>query len=110
MLIQTGEQCPYCTKFRAPADIIPMLGGAKICIHCERRHIEALHLLSTNEFTGECSECGKKADSGRGTGVMAVHYEGGKYRVMCLPCDAVYVLKRRDLYGGTEFAHSIGLS
>jgi hypothetical protein len=84
-----------------------MAGGAKICVQCEQRHQEALDLLATHTWTGECSECGKTAEAG--TGVLAVHYENGKYRVMCLPCDAIYVTKRRDLYGGTEFAHQIGL-
>jgi hypothetical protein len=106
-LLIIGEVCPYCTKFRSPRDIIPMAGGANICVYCEQRHIEALHAMSTGTFTGECSECGKKADELRGDGKMAVHFEGGRYKAMCLPCDQTYVLKRRELYGGTDFGNQL---
>ena len=105
-----GEECPYCTKFRSPLEIIHMPGGAKICLHCEQRHLEALNALSTGQFTGECSECGKSTEQLRSaTGEMAVHFEGGYYRVMCAPCDRAYVPKRRELYAQTEFGHALGL-
>ena len=83
-----------------------MPGGANICLECERRHVEALEALSSGKFTGECSECGKTADQLHSpTGEMAVHFEGGRYKAMCLPCNAVYTPKRRDLYGNTQFGH-----
>ena len=104
-----GEQCPYCSKFRSPRDIIPMPGGAKICTSCECRHIEALNALSTGKFTAACSECGKIPEN-QADRVMAIHYENGRYRAMCLECDAVYTPKRRDLYGGTQFGHERKLS
>ena len=106
-----GEKCPYCSKFRSPKDIIPMMGGAKICVDCERRNVEALEALSKGRFTGECSECGRSADALKAQhrcgprGEMAIHFENGRYRAMCLVCDRSYVPKRLDLYGGTEFAH-----
>jgi len=107
---QIGEQCHYCQKWRWPADIIHQPGGVKICQQCEWRHIEALKALSTGVFTGECSECGKSAEQLRSpNGEMAFHYENGVYRVMCVTCDRAYVRKRKDLYGDTEFGHSIGL-
>src|SRR5450759_4431730 len=105
--ILIGEQCPYCSKFRSPRDMISMPGGAKICTSCEQRHLAALAALSSGRFAGECSECGKVPDRLENR-PMAVHFEGGIYRMMCLPCDAVYTPKRRDLYGKTEFSHSIG--
>jgi hypothetical protein len=102
-----GERCPYCQKFRSPLDIVSMPGGAKICVPCERRHQEALDALSTGEFKGECSECGKKGDELKSAnGQMAVHFENGKYRAMCVECNRAYVPKRRELYKGTEFAHA----
>lgn len=111
-----GEQCPYCTKFRSPRDIITLPGGSgKICTFCEQRHLEALQALSTGAFTGECSECGLSAEELRAqhrsgpNGEMAIHFENGRYRAMCMPCDAAYVLKRRELYGGTEFGHNLNL-
>jgi len=103
-LIIIGEQCPYCSKFRSPRDIMNMPGGAKICRTCELRHLEALAALSTGKFTAECSECGSEPEAQQDR-QMAVHFEDGIYRMMCLQCDAVYVRKRRDLYGGTQFAH-----
>ena len=91
--------------------MILMMGGAKICQQCEHRHLEALQALSTGVFTGECSECGFSADELRAQnrcgskGEMAVHFENGRYRAMCLVCDKAYVPKRLDLYGKTEFSH-----
>lgn len=114
--IVIGEQCPYCTRWRSPLEFIHQPGGVQICLPCERRHLEALNALETGVFLGECSECGLPVEElmaqkrcGPG-GSMAVHFENGRYRVMCIPCDRVYVPKRRELYGKTEFGHSIGLS
>ena len=110
-LIVIGEECPYCMKWRSPLEIIHQPGGVKICMQCEQRHIEALQALSTGEFKGECSECGKSAAELRSAnGQMAVHFEGGRYRAMCVQCDRTYVPKRREMYGKTEFGRSIGLS
>lgn len=111
-----GEQCPYCTKFRSPLDFVRQPGGVKICTACEQRHLEALDALTTGVFKGECSECGLKADELVAQkrvgpqGQMASHFEGGRYRLMCIPCDRTYVPKRAELYAETEFGHSIGLS
>lgn len=106
-----GEQCPYCTKFRSPLDMIHMPGGAKICTTCERRHLEALEALSSGEFKGRCSECDRHWTELRSAdGRMAVHFENGKYRIMCAACNALYVPQRRELYKGTEFAHAAKLS
>jgi hypothetical protein len=107
-----GELCPYCQKHRSPADFIRHPAGIKICTSCEQRHLEALHTLSTGEFTGECSECGLKPDELRARGLgdhMAVHFENGRYRMMCLRCDQTYTPKRRELYQGTEFARQYKL-
>jgi len=89
-------------------------GGVKICVECERRHQEALDSLAAGTFVGECSECGLNGDELRARGrcgprgEMAVHYEGGKYRIMCLACDRGYVPKRKELYtSDTEFGRSI---
>jgi hypothetical protein len=73
-------------------------------VDCENKHLEALKALSTGAFDGSCSECGKTAEQlGQADLQMAVHYESGKYRIMCLSCNAKYVPKRKELYGGTVF-------
>lgn len=108
-VIIIGERCHYCSKFRSPSDIINQPGGVKICIGCEQRHLEALAAMQTHNFLGCCSECGRTAEELKAQkrcgplGQMAVHFEGGKYRPMCLVCNETYVPKRRDLYGETEF-------
>jgi len=107
-LLIFGEKCPYCSKFRSPFDIIRRTGYT-ICFDCEQRHNEAVNLLTTRKFQGECSECGKTPEQLGSNGVMCVHFENGFYKAMCKPCDAIYVTKRRDLYAGTEFARQIGL-
>lgn len=115
-LIIIGEKCPYCTKFRSPLEIIRQPGGVTICVSCEQRHLEALSAMQTGTFTGECSECGLKAEDLRAQnrcgpdGAMACHFENGRYRMVCLPCDATYVPKRAELYGQTEFGHALKLN
>lgn len=114
-LLIIGERCPYCSKFRNPKDMLHQPGGVKICLDCEQRNIEALEALQTGNFLGQCSECGLNAAELKDRhrcgplGQMAVHFEGGKYRAMCLVCHRDYVPKRRDLYAGTEYGHSLKL-
>jgi hypothetical protein len=113
--IVPGERCPYCQKFRSPLDIIRQPGGVNICIACEQRHLEALQAMQTGNFLGECSECGLRYDEIKARkrcgprGEMAVHFENGRYRAMCLPCHAVYVPKRAELYRETEFGNDLKL-
>jgi hypothetical protein len=108
-----SELCPYCSKPRSPRDIVRMV-SFRICADCLQRHRSALLALTTGEYSGGCSECGRsmeeiQADQG-GVGVqMAIHYEGGIYRPMCLQCDSAYVPKRSDLYKGTQFWKEKGL-
>lgn len=111
-----GVECHYCTKFRSPLDIVDMPGGVKLCTSCEQRHLEALDAMQTGNFLGCCSECGLNAEELKAQqrcgplGQMAVHFENGKYKPMCLVCDKTYVPKRRDLYGKTEFGWASGLN
>jgi hypothetical protein len=102
-----GEKCHYCQKWRSPHDISHLPGDVKICESCQHRHLEALAILSKGVPTGECSECGRKAE---GLTSMAVHFENGLYRAMCMECDAVYVRKRKELYGETEFGRNLKLT
>jgi hypothetical protein len=111
--IVVGQKCPMCCKYRSPLDFLHLPGNAKHCTSCEQRHLEALEALSTGQFTGECSECGLsyleiRAQKRCGpAGEMAVHFENGLYRAMCLPCDAAYVPLRMELYGETEFGRQL---
>ena len=109
------EICPYCSKARRPLEF-HRFRAFKICHGCYERHLKALEGLSTGEYTGSCSECGKSIEEinaiqgGGDNGVrMAIHFENGIYRPMCLACDRTYVPKRADLYGGTEFWKQKGL-
>ncbi len=109
-LLLIGTRCPYCSKFRSPKDILDQPGGVRICVECEQRHLEALAALGTGEFHASCSECGKSAKQlGPKDLRMAVHFENGKYRLMCMACDRKYTPKRKDLYGGTEFGRQLGM-
>jgi len=98
--------CHYCRRQRAPLDIIPLPGGIKMCLGCYHQHREACNVLSGKPPT-ECSECHTAFDDiprdAGGNVRLVVHYEGGLYKCMCLPCSDVYIPKRRDLYGPTEY-------
>lgn len=109
------EVCAYCRKARSPLDFIHFVSFL-ICVDCYSRHLKALEALSTGKYTGECSECGKPVEEIRilqgdgDNGVrMVIHYEDGVYRPMCLACDRIYVPKRADLYGNTQFWREKGL-
>lgn len=97
------------------SDLMPF-AGTKICQSCYQSHLRALTAISTGAMPTECSECGKSTSWLREIGAlgdngmtMIVHNENGAYRFMCKPCDRVYVRKRSELYGPTEFGHRIGL-
>ena len=101
-------QCPYCSKWRSPAEIIPIgTGGAKICWHCYEWHHQALKMLAGQPPPG-CQECGvsfealEKAAPG-GNVRMYVHPKDGIYQVLCRRCSDAYTRKRVDLYGDTKF-------
>ena len=114
------ELCHYCRRGRNPGEIMHLPGGAKLCRQCYERHAAGVLALSGLRANGdgtfstaappppECSECHLTVEEltlrqKGGDLQMAVHYEGGLYRIMCVQCDASYVPKRRDLYGATEF-------
>lgn len=109
-----AERCHYCSRQRALSEIMDWPGGARICVGCIHHHEAALHALSTSTPPKECSECNepwaelaaRQAVSTNGL-KMIVHFENGVYRLMCVDCDAIYVKKRRDLYGETEFGRNL---
>jgi hypothetical protein len=111
MHIVVGELCPSCQKFRAPAEMIQH-PGYRECVTCMHRHEEALQSLATGRPPSECSECGTPWSElqARGDTRMACHMENGRYRLMCMQCDSIYVPKRGELYGPTDFGRSLGLT
>jgi hypothetical protein len=125
MQIVVADTCHYCRQARNPVDIIPLPGGIKICQGCYQQHqagvlaMSGLRVESDGTFSSvappppECSECHLSVEElrARGHGVMmAVHFENGLYRVMCLYCSDTYVQKRKDLYGPTEYGFKYKLN
>jgi len=104
-LLVFTELCPYCQRPRHPRDILHQPGGIRICLDCEHKHQRALDALSSGEYHEECSECGKTLDEPNVR--VAIHYEAGKYRLLCLTCDQAYSSKRKELYAGTEYGRSL---
>jgi hypothetical protein len=107
VIVIIGELCPGCQKFRSPAAMVDH-GGYRQCVECEHRHEDALNSLATRTPPKECSECGRTWQQLQEAGYskMLCHMEAGIYRMMCPACDRVYVPKRRELYGATEFGRS----
>lgn len=85
--------------------------GFTQCLACDLRHIEALAALSTGTPPKECSECYTPwvELQARGEIKMILHMEDGRYRFVCIACDAKYEPKRRELYGPTEYGYKKGL-
>jgi hypothetical protein len=85
--------------------------GYTQCFACELRHYEALRSLATGEPPKECSECHTPWEEfrARGENKMIIHMEAGRYKFMCPACNKVYLPKRKELYGPTEFGWKNGL-
>lgn len=86
--------------------------GFTWCVPCQYAHEEALQSLGTGTPPKECSECGTAWSELRllGHDRMACHMENGRYRMLCMRCDADYVPKRKELYGPTEYGFKNGLA
>lgn len=100
------ETCHYCRHARALRDVMRLPGGVRLCISCYEKHQVALIALSRGKPPSDCSECHTPLDDlqkGDRPVQMALHYEDGFYRLMCLPCSETYIQKRRDLYGPTQY-------
>ena len=114
-VLNLAVKCHYCSKFRAPDQIIELgTGGAKICWHCWEWHNEALSVLAGSPPQG-CQECGVtfaelRLVSGDGDVRMYLHAKDGVYQILCPACSDRYVPKRRDLYGPTLFGHRMNLN
>jgi hypothetical protein len=104
--IRLTEICHYCRVARSIGDVMHLPGGVRLCQGCYQKHCEALKVLSGSP-PKECSECHVSIDElQQGTNKpvpMALHYENGLYKLMCLLCSERYVIKRLDLYGRTQY-------
>lgn len=113
-VIHYTEPCPYCTRARSIHDLMPFAGG-RICQQCYQAHLDALSAISSGKPPAECSECHATRQQmaerqiGNPEVRMAVHFERGIYRFLCLDCDRDYTRKRRELYADTQFGYQQGL-
>lgn len=112
-MVIIGEKCQACSRFVNPNELIRFGESMTRCHKCHEKHVAALNVLAGNPPKG-CGECGitfeQLANLNGGADVpMYVHGKDGVYQLLCGACDAVYVQKRRDLYGGTRFGKSRGL-
>lgn len=124
--IVIAETCHYCSKGCSPVEILRLPGGIRMCHSCYRQHTAGVlamsglkanadgSLATTAPPPSECSECHTSIEelrlqAGKRDLPMAIHFEGGVYRFLCVECDAKYVPKRKDLYADTEFGWKEGL-
>lgn len=108
-----GVRCQSCSRFFSLSDLIQFGESILMCHKCHEKHVAALNVLAGACPTA-CGECGvtfsQLAARVAGDHVpMFVHMKDGIYQLLCGSCDAVYVQKRRDLYGETRFGASRGL-
>jgi len=106
-------RCHYCQRFHQHREILRLTGGPVMCWKCWQWHEHALKLLSGAIPPG-CQVCGLtfadlEARSADGNTRMYVHMKDGLYQVLCRMCSDAYTVKRRDLYGATEFGHRLKL-
>ena len=111
MLIQAGHlPCRYCSKFRAPEDLMGAGARGLICRYCFEWHKHALAVLNGETPSG-CQECGTRLEEiSPGVEIrMYVVPKDGCYQVLCKRCCDSYVARRRDVYGATEFGRRLKL-
>ena len=114
MSVVVAVECPYCSRFRHPSQIIPLgTGGAKICWHCYEWHQQAVKALSGQPPSG-CQVCAVTFQqlSERAPGgdtPMYVHVKDGIYQVLCKACSDRYVVQRRAFFKDTAFGRRLNL-
>lgn len=98
-------RCHYCSAQVHPKEVIRIGDSALMCWACYEKHkiaVEAFHPPH------ECAECQRTfeqiAAATPGSHVkMYPHWKDGMYQILCAACDEIYVQKRKDLYGPTQF-------
>jgi hypothetical protein len=108
-----GVRCHYCSRFVAPGGAVHFGESMVRCLRCHENHLAALEVLAGDPPRG-CGECRVTFEElklrTRGAEVsMFLHMKDGIYQLLCGACDRVYVAKRVDLYGPTQFGKSRGL-
>lgn len=98
-------RCHYCSEHVHPKEVIRIGDDVIMCWSCYEKHkiqVEAFHPPH------ECSECRRTFEQISAATLgdkvkMYPHWKDGMYQILCEVCDAVYVQKRKDLYGPTQF-------
>jgi hypothetical protein len=101
-------RCSYCSHFRPRFRIHALASGQAICDYCLDWHNHATEFLGGSTTPRDCQACGLTwetlRDSTAGVEVrMWVVMKDGIYQLLCKGCVAPYVVKRADLYKGTQF-------
>lgn len=109
-----GVRCHYCSKFYPRSHVVNFGKSMVRCWKCHGAHLAALEVIAGNPPKG-CGVCGvtfealAERTAGEEVG-MFMHYKDGLYQLLCSACDRVYVPKRKDLYGPTQFGWDRKLS
>jgi hypothetical protein len=104
----TLVRCRTCGR-DLPAFRVVTAGEAAICDHCIADYPRRLDALLNEQW--RCTECRRHIkdlpDDGAGNVFMRIHIKDGVYQMLCEDCSRQYAMRRRDIYGGTEFLKKI---
>lgn len=100
-------RCHYCPRQVHPREVVNIGDDALMCWTCWEKHKIAVESFNPPH---ECAECHRTfaqiaADTIGQSVRMYPHWKDGLYQILCAACDEIYVQKRKDLYGKTEFGY-----
>jgi hypothetical protein len=106
-------RCNWCSRQRAPSELLPLSTGQSMCRQCFEWHNHALAILSGAVPRG-CQQCGTTMRdlNALATGATVRMYVvpiDGVYGVLCAVCKDTYCRKRADLYKDTQFGQRLKL-
>ena len=107
-------RCTYCSRHLPPTELMQWQHGKLMCPRCYEAHHKALRTLFEGVPPDCCAFCNLSYEilsnlQGGATVRMYVIPVDGIYALACPTCKTEYCLKRKDLYGGTQFGQELNL-
>lgn len=98
-------RCHYCSEFHHPKEFVNIGESALMCWKCREKHTQQIESFNPPHACQGCNRTFEEiAAATIGDKVkMYPVWKDGVYQVLCEPCEAAYVLQRKDLYGDTRF-------
>lgn len=111
-MIVIAHRCNFCSRQLNPADVWSYSSGQSICQQCIDKQRKMRDMLA-GKIEYSCVECGAKPEVKVTQSLSTVRLyavpKDGVYQFLCNPCKDAYCIKRRDIYGGTQFGKRLNI-